>query len=221
MTRRLILLAVALSLTTVAVTPVASADGCQEPADGVAVCDTDADDQPDLVTAGASAEGAGSASVTARNYDGEFFSQRGVWAEANSAEGSPVGANAAAAQAGCSAGFGDDAPCTGGGASVAAEDDVDSGVVVGAGCSGAVGGLTPACSYLSASVDARHDGQGARVVYICGAVGFFGPPCPVDHSVGAFVDTDQGDATAFGGYTAPANVGACENDPVTGFTCLP
>jgi hypothetical protein len=223
MTRCIILLAVALSLTTVAGAPIAAAHGgCEHPADGVSVCETnDNDDTPDLVVAETGAEGLGSATVVAQDEDTDFFTHRSVEATATSSEDSPIGENAAEARAGCSQGFNEEEPCNDGRAGVVLEDDVDSRLVVGADCNDAFTGATPACDYGAVGIDGRDDGQGIRAVYICGGVGFFANPCPLEHSFGLDADTDQGDAAVFGGYTPVFGAGACSDDPATGGTCLP
>lgn len=218
---RLILIAVALSVTTMTLVPAASAQGCDEPADGIAVCDVDDDDQPDLVVAEAGADGVGSATLTAKNIDSEHQPSRGVKADLTSADGSPVGSNAAEARAICTQSYNEDEPCNNINLGLVAENTTHRRLVAGAGCGDAFAGTVPTCDYLSSSVDARNDGDKVRVVYICGGVGFFSMPCPLEHSFGADLETPAGGADVFGGYSPVFGLGVCADSSAADGACLP
>lgn len=196
----------------------AAADDCQEPADGVAVCETDADDAPDRVTVNASRDGVGSAEVTVHDHVENSFTSRSAQASAATDEGSPVGAREVAAEARCLS-IQEDNPCH----LVLLEagtDDVGDGVGLRAECRDALIGSTPACGSADASAAATRGDESLEATARCGGVNPLGPRCPLEAAARLDVATREGDAMVFAGASV-VSATVCAETPSTGFTCLP
>lgn len=216
-------LAIALCMTTFVAAPAAAQESCQTPADGLTVCDENGDGEPELVRFQASQEGTGSLEIRYENSTSFFGSQRTVEATGQTADQSPAGEKETTVRLICA--YDDsDVPCTALQANAWAEESFDKGAFVAASCDDVGSGATPACSIASASVDARYEDVGTRVVFICGSFGFFGPgtPCPLDLKYGVSVFTPEGDLAAFGGATpSDGSAFVCEDDPASGMHCAP
>lgn len=102
------------------------------------------------------------------------------------------------------------------GASLGGEPGADAG----ARCMGLDAGATPFCSDLLVAAGARTPGPDATVGGRCGSVSVLGEPCPLDLRAGATLAAAGGEAGATL-RVRPDHVALCEEDPVTGFACLP
>lgn len=228
MKRLSIAVAIALCLTTVVVASPATAENdCQNPAEGVTICDSDEDPEPEQVELTGGDEGNATLTITYEETERFFSKNRKAEASAQTGESSPVGANEVDVRVTCefgeatAPGTDQQVPCQAVGANALAEESFARRASVRAGCDGIATGPTPACTLASGSVDARFNDTGVRLVVICGSAGFFGStPCPLDASYGATVYTPQGDVSVFGG-AQPLLPGAfvCEDDPATGQQC--
>lgn len=223
MHKRIIALAIAVcTMSIVAVPTTAAQENCENPAEGVEVCDTDDDPAPEQVDIAVEEDGVGELTVTFSEQETPWFKHRSVKASGGTAESSAVGPTNAEAKAKCEY---DDSefPCTAVNGYAFGERTVEEGVNVGTSCDGLGSGPTPACTVLSGSADARYQDTDVRLVVFCGSMGFIGvTPCPQDASFGGSASTPGGDASVFGGaQPLSPSVFLCESDPATGFTCAP
>lgn len=199
----------------VAVTPAAAAADCRVAAGEVEICygtgtGLDATAQSDKI-------GSAEAEVFERHTEA---THRGAKVSAATAGHGPAGENHAAAKAVCSVGFGQLGPCTDVRSLAVVEDAAGRRAVGTAECHGATVGTTPFCSDAAARAEAVADGRRLEAAARCGSVAPLGNPCPLDLRAGAEAATVHGPVSA-AAHLAPGQPAVCEEDPQTGFTCLP
>lgn len=222
------ILAIAMLAVGFAPTAVAEEE-CNEPGDGLEVCQEDG--EVTSLTLELGEDGAGAVSVTYEDAETWSAQERSAEAEASTAESSPAEENTVIVSVTCT--YDDsEVPCTELGGKANAVRDFDRRLLTGFTCTEIGEGSTPACSYGSGSVTLIAGDSGARLTAGCGSLpGFFNPgsDCPRDTNVGTSVygllvkafGSGSADVNLDDPQSSTAGAKVCGSTPPTGFTCAP